>query len=335
MPSAATGRDHGPHRPGPVRRSATWVGRAVVAAVAIALVVVIAQHYLDAQARNPFTRHEMFVHPHSQAAQAAESHAGHEAELFARLAAIPTAIWLTPEAHPTGSVGPFVGEITDQAEAAEQMPVFVTYAIPARDCSAGHSAGGLDAHGYGAWIEEVAGALRSPAVIIVEPDALAMAAECDRVRERVELISAAVDVFGDAGAVVYIDAGHSDWIDPAPMAELLERAGVNDARGFATNVSAYQSDDAERAYAETLRDLVGGANYVIDSGRNGAGGTPQWCNPSEQALGQRPGAIDDDGLDALVWVKPPGESDGTCGGGPPAGQWWGTRAVELATNAGW
>jgi endoglucanase len=35
----------------------------------------------------------------------------------------------------------------------------------------------------------------------------------------------------------------------------------------------------------------------------------------------------------LLWVKVPGESDGECGGGPPAGTWWHAGAVELARNA--
>lgn len=38
--------------------------------------------------------------------------------------------------------------------------------------------------------------------------------------------------------------------------------------------------------------------------------------------------------DAFLWVKRPGESDGTCHGGPPAGQFWGGYALELARAAG-
>ena len=38
--------------------------------------------------------------------------------------------------------------------------------------------------------------------------------------------------------------------------------------------------------------------------------------------------------DAYVWVKPPGESDGTCRPGePPAGQWWTAYALGLAQRA--
>ncbi len=40
--------------------------------------------------------------------------------------------------------------------------------------------------------------------------------------------------------------------------------------------------------------------------------------------------------DALLWVKPPGESDGTCRPGEPsAGTFWVDYALGLAHAAGW
>jgi len=38
-------------------------------------------------------------------------------------------------------------------------------------------------------------------------------------------------------------------------------------------------------------------------------------------------------IDAYLWIKRPGESDGTCNGGPAAGGWWIAGALELARNA--
>ncbi|CAM5532402.1 glycoside hydrolase family 6 protein [Streptomyces hirsutus] len=35
-------------------------------------------------------------------------------------------------------------------------------------------------------------------------------------------------------------------------------------------------------------------------------------------------------MDAYLWVKRPGESDGECKGGPKAGEWWEDYAVKLA-----
>ena len=38
-------------------------------------------------------------------------------------------------------------------------------------------------------------------------------------------------------------------------------------------------------------------------------------------------------LDALLWVKHPGDSDGTCNGGPKAGMWWEKYALDLVRNS--
>ena len=40
-------------------------------------------------------------------------------------------------------------------------------------------------------------------------------------------------------------------------------------------------------------------------------------------------------VDAFLWVKNPGESDGTANGGPVAGQWWAEYALGLAERARW
>jgi endoglucanase len=77
--------------------------------------------------------------------------------------------------------------------------------------------------------------------------------------------------------------------------------------------------------------------YVVDTSRNGNGPhDTDWCNPPGRALGLRP-AIDPDRaqhpwLNAYLWVKRPGESDGdagNCYGGPSAGAWWEDYAVAL------
>ena len=36
-----------------------------------------------------------------------------------------------------------------------------------------------------------------------------------------------------------------------------------------------------------------------------------WCNPSGAGIGERPRAAPATGIDAYVWIKPPGESDGS------------------------
>jgi endoglucanase len=97
------------------------------------------------------------------------------------------------------------------------------------------------------------------------------------------------------------------------------------------------------------------AHFVIDTSRNGQGpwvppparySDPQdWCNPPGRGVGVRPTAGTGDPLaDAFLWVKVPGESDGTCTRGlpagsvdpewgvvdPAAGQWFPQQALQLA-----
>ncbi|MGO4421684.1 glycoside hydrolase family 6 protein, partial [Streptomyces sp. MCAF7] len=58
-----------------------------------------------------------------------------------------------------------------------------------------------------------------------------------------------------------------------------------------------------------------------------------WCNPKGRALGETPTVRTGDGaVAAYLWIKRPGESDGTCKGGPKAGQWWPRYALDLARN---
>ncbi len=63
-----------------------------------------------------------------------------------------------------------------------------------------------------------------------------------------------------------------------------------------------------------------GLGAVIDTSRNGNGAPPDgaWCDPAGRKLGRPPTpSTGEAGIDAYLWVKPPGESDG-CEGAPGA-----------------
>jgi endoglucanase len=136
--------------------------------------------------------------------------------------------------------------------------------------------------------------------------------------------------------MVYIDAGHPFWVNAEEMATRLRSAGIESARGFSINVSSFASVSDNVTYGTYLSNLLGGKRYLIDSSRNGNGRAPngEWCNPSGRALGQS-GTLyagTRGALDGVLWIKFPGESDGTCNGGPGAGQWWPEYATALYTN---
>ncbi|MFJ7341788.1 glycoside hydrolase family 6 protein [Streptomyces sp. NPDC101110] len=154
-------------------------------------------------------------------------------------------------------------------------------------------------------------------------------------------------------------------------AATAEGATVGDVHGFITNTANYSalkennftiSDNVagksvreskwvdwnrytdELSFAQAFRNQLvsigfpSGIGMLIDTSRNGWGGTarpagpgPQtsvdayvdggrydrrihlgnWCNQSGAGLGERPKAAPAAGIDAYVWMKPPGESDGS------------------------
>ncbi|CAN5535719.1 hypothetical protein BH10ACT4_BH10ACT4_03980 [soil metagenome] len=280
----------------------------------------------------------LYVDPHNHASAATtrlKAAGDADAATIAKISSQPTAVWLGDQ-YSAAQLGPLLARYVASAKAASRTLVFVTYAIPNRDCG-GLSAGGLTAARYGTWNRAIATALRGTnAVVLVEPDSLAMltskkcAAEVD---SRPTLIRSAVHDLVDAGLTVYLDGGNSHWVKAETMAGLLDAAGVADTRGFFTNVSNFYPVDQEREYGEKLASLVGGKHFVVDVSRNGNGWKGTWCNPSGAALGQPPHvSAGTTSLDALLWVKHPGDSDGSCNGGPKAGVWWEKYALDLVRN---
>ena len=263
----------------------------------------------------------------------AEGQARPRPNLIRRISSQPTAVWLGDWYEPDL----LVSVITRTLQAAAEQgatPVFVNYAIPNRDCG-DYSRGGLAAADYLDWTRVIADTMRgSRAVVLLEPDSLAMlsAEKCaTEVDTRPALLREAVQILTEAGLIVYLDGGNNNWVPEPVMAERLTEAGVQLARGFFTNVSNFYGVVPESEYGEALSALLGGKHYVIDTSRNGNGWRGTWCNPVDAALGEAPHVTDGSTrLDALLWVKHPGLSDGECNGGPAAGTWWDEGALELA-----
>jgi endoglucanase len=257
-----------------------------------------------------------------------------DARLMDRIATQPIAQWIGGW---TSNVRSHVRTIVSRAAGEGSVPVFVAYNIPHRDCG-GYSASGAQstADGYRSWIREVAAGLSGGrSVVVLEPDAVAQMTclPATGQQERLALLRDAVALLKAAGAAVYIDAGNARWVGAADMATRLKSAGIAQADGFSLNVSNFISTSANVAYGEAVSSRVSGKHFIIDTSRNGMGGTSdgQWCNPSGQALGETPTTRTGHRLvDAFLWIKYPGESDGPCNGGPSAGTWWPEYALGLA-----
>jgi endoglucanase len=226
--------------------------------------------------------------------------------------------------------------------------VLVLYDVPDRDCGLYSTGGAADVDAYLSWVGSLAAGLQGrEAVVVLEPDAVAQAIDgCagkDLAQERYRMLAQAVKILKrQPGATVYLDAGNATWVeDLDAMAAALRASGVEHADGFALNVSNFQTTDASTDYGHRLSDRLDGAHFVIDTGRNGAGPPrdpasgegrhASWCNPATARLGEAPTtSTGRDRVDALLWIKQPGNSDGDCRpGAPVAGRWWPHYALQL------
>ncbi|KAJ3044610.1 hypothetical protein HDV00_001536 [Rhizophlyctis rosea] len=186
---------------------------------------------------------------------------------------------------------------------------------------------------------------------------------------------------------LYLDAGHAGWLGwPTNQAgavtlfsSLLKSVAPAKVNGFVTNVSnynplrrkvvdpltesnpAYDEEQFVLSFGAALASAGIDATFLVDQGRSGVNPIPgrlalgNWCNVDNAGFGPRPSAstsatLGISRLDAIVWVKPGGECDGTsdssavrydgkCGSpdakkpAPEAGQWFQAYFEMLVKNA--
>ncbi|GAA2520045.1 glycoside hydrolase family 6 protein [Rarobacter incanus] len=314
-------------------------GAAAVVALWLAIVACAGPALTPAAAALPArVSKQLYVDPDSQAAAAARTATGVTGRAVRYIAKTPQARWVG-DWNPIASVRAQVRAYLRGAHRAGATGVLVLYAIPGRDCGS-YSAGGFAASDYKRWVRQVAKAVRGyRPIVVVEPDALMQ--DCATAKTT-RLVAWAAKTLSRAGAWVYLDGGHSQWRSPADTARRLRAAGIKHARGFFTNVSNFNATARERRYARLVaRQLkakgvtAAHRHAIIDVSRNGRGAAPgnQWCNPAGRGLGERPRLVTGSGyLDALLWIKAPGESDGTCQGWPAAGTFSPALARGLYKN---
>ncbi|MFI7414361.1 glycoside hydrolase family 6 protein [Streptomyces sp. NPDC049627] len=283
----------------------------------------------------------LYRHPDSQVLDWVRENAGdpRHAVIESRIAAQPAAVWFadfTPD-----TITARVRAVTSGGAALGRVPVVVPYAVPDRDCGGPSQGGAPDLDAYDAWIDRFAAGLGSGDVIVVlEPDSIAQS-ECLSARERADRFASlarAGRAFKAANprARVYYDAGHSGWHAPGQQAEWLRQAGAASTAssdGVFSNVSNFHTTADEIAYDRQVLAALGGPaslGAVIDTSRNGAGAPAdgQWCDPAGRKLGRAPTLSTGEArIDAYLWVKLPGESDG-CKGEP--GTFTASYAYDLA-----
>jgi endoglucanase len=228
------------------------------------------------------------------------------------------------------------------ADTVGKLPILVAYNITDRDCGGESSGGAGGLPEYRAWISAFAAAIGNrPAVVIIEPDAVVQSTidTCMTGAERqarLDLLRYATEQFRDLApnTWAYLDGGNRGW-QPAPVvAPALEAAGLRNVRGFSVNVSNFFTTADSIAYAnEVQAALTFASRYVVDTSRNGNGSNGEWCNPAGRKLGVT-SQVGTGGPELLLWVKVPGDSDGSCGTGTgiPAGTFDPDLASHLITG---
>lgn len=251
----------------------------------------------------------------------------------------PAAVWFADFSPAT--ITARVRAVTAAGSVQGRVPVVVAYAIPGRDCGGASQGGAPDLDAYDRWIDAFAAGLGSgEVVVILEPDSIAQS-ECLGAGARADRFASLARAgrvlkAADPKARVYYDAGHSGWNAPAKQAARLKQAGAASpasSDGVFSNVSNFHSTADEIAYDRQVLDALGGPaslGAVIDTSRNGNGAPAdgQWCDPAGRRIGQVPTLNTGQArIDAYLWVKLPGESDG-CKGTP--GTFSPSYAYELA-----
>ncbi|MGA5422039.1 glycoside hydrolase family 6 protein [Streptomyces lavendulocolor] len=283
----------------------------------------------------------LYRHPQSQVLDWVRANPGDPRRevIESRIADQPAAVWFAQ--YDPGTITGRVRAVTSGAAAAGRVPVLVPYAVPDRDCGGASQGGAPDLAAYDGWIRNFAAGLGSgPVIVVLEPDSIALA-DCLSSGQRAARYASLARAGKALRAVnpqakVYFDAGHSGWHSAAKMAAALREAGAaTSSDGIFTNVSNFHTTADEASYARRVLAALGGPSHlgaVVDTSRNGNGAPApgEWCDPAGRALGRTPTTRTGEArIDAYLWIKLPGESDGCSGA---AGEFSADYAYDLATG---
>lgn len=196
---------------------------------------------------------------------------------------------------------------------------------------------------------------KRPAVMLLELDAIG-ASRCMQSTGALPYWEGDIRYEVDAMAalphtVVYVEGGYADGNSPGFTASVLRAVDINKIRGFFTNDTHEDWTINEVHWAQRVSELVGGTHFIVNTATNGQGplvprsrvrnGNEVLCNPPGRGIGPVPTTTPTDprtqrvfsGADAFLWSAPPGNSSGSCNGGPPSGTFWMARALGLSSRA--
>lgn len=172
------------------------------------------------------------------------------------------AIWLD-QYDRVGANLPILTKTLRAAATEKQVPELVVYSIPMRDLGQSSEGGFKTYEDYLADNRQNAELIRKfcestgiHPVIYLEPDSIPLAVQYRRdyqnneesqriYKDRMQAIRALIRLYQNAGARVYLEAGHSGWFDYGDedvrrIAAALNEANIKQVDGLATNVSNRQ-----------------------------------------------------------------------------------------------
>ena len=253
--------------------------RTVIAAVTLALLLTAAPAAAD---DNPLSGHRIGVYQGSmdQAWEPYVKATGERKRLLAKIALRPKAKWFG-EWIPTRDIGAKVRSYIANATGGDAdvlVSMTVYRMVPWQQEACERLPTRRERREYRRWIDRFAAATgRAHTAIVLQPDGpFALCAPGgSRVPSRM-IAYAAERLAQQPNASVYIDVGASDWPkdDPRTAATILERAGVEHARGFALNATHYTSTAENIRHGaavvdELARRGIPGTHFVVSTAENG------------------------------------------------------------------
>jgi endoglucanase len=230
-----------------------------------------------------------------------------DAREVTQLAQTPRAVWLV--GNTPSEVKRQVRDTIADAHCKNELPVFVAYNIPFRDCAQYSSGGAATSADYRAWIDAVAEGLgKNDALLVLEPDSLGIipyntsiygqeewckptvtdadgnvsAAPGANPEERYALLNYAVDKLATRAknTSVYLDSSHSAWLGVGEAAYRLARAGVARTSGFFLNVSNYEPTEQLTLYGTWVSSCLAAGTSGADWARGHFESCPSQYNPA-------------------------------------------------------
>jgi cellulase/cellobiase CelA1 len=246
-----------------------------------------------------------------------------------------------------------VKELVANCQFDERIPV-VVYGIPNKDCEAGFSNIGTNKNfsDYKQFLYDLTSLIgERKATYILEPDAIGLLVNggCAVQLGYLDFLKYAIaELSKNDNADIFLDIGF--WVvegrgqEVARIINQLFEGKENKLKGIVLNTSNYQRTEKMVELCRKFNQIAGREiKCVIDTSRNylGSPTSGEWCNAKDTGIGIPPTA--NTGYDLIsyfLWIKVPGESDGTCVGqtspdymiGPKAGDFFASHFVQLWNN---